>query len=63
MKLVKKGELSGCGNWRGIMLLSISSKVLTPVILNRMKVAVDEVLKDEQAGFTKDHSCIDQDYC
>ena len=42
------------------MLLSIPSKVLTRVILNRMKVAVDEVLRDEQAGFRKDRSCIDQ---
>ena len=30
------------------MLLSIPRKVLTWVILNRMKVAVDEVLRDEQ---------------
>ena len=60
VKLTKKGDLSQCGNWRGIMLLSIPSKVLTRVILNRIKVAVDEVLRDEQAGFRKDRSCIDQ---
>ena len=42
------------------MLLSIPSKVLTRVILNRMKVAVDEALRDKQAGFRKDRSCIDQ---
>ena len=42
------------------MLLSIPSKVLTRVILNRMKVAVDEALRDEQVGFRKDRSCIDQ---
>ena len=59
VKLTKKGDLSLCGNWRGIMLLSIPSKVLTRVILNRMKVAVDEALRDEQAGFRKDRSCID----
>lgn len=47
VKLTKKGDVSRCGNWRGIMLLSIPSKVLTRVILNRMKVAVDEVLRDE----------------
>ena len=62
VKLTKKGDLERrrlCGNWRGIMFLSISSKVLTRVILNRMKVAVDEALRDEQAGFRKDRSCID----
>ena len=29
VKLVKKGDLSLCGNWRGVILLSIPSKVLT----------------------------------
>lgn len=42
------------------MLLSIPSEVLTHVILNWMKVAVDEALRDEQAGFRKNHSFIDQ---
>ena len=42
------------------MLLLIPSKVLTRVILNRMKVAVDKALRDEQAGFRKDRSCINQ---
>ena len=42
------------------MLLSIPSKVLTRVILNRIKVAVNEALRDEQSGFIKDRSCIDQ---
>ena len=56
----EKGDVSWCSNWRGIMLLSIPSKVLTQVILNWMKRVVDEVLRDEQAGFRKDHSCINQ---
>ena len=60
VKLTKKGDLNRCGNWRGIMLFSIPSKVLTRIILNRMKVAVDKALRDEQAGFRKDRSCIDQ---
>ena len=38
------------------MLLSIPNKVLAKVILNRMKVAVDEALRDEQAGFRNDCS-------
>ena len=42
------------------MLLSIPSKVLTRIILNRMKVAVGKALRDEQAGFRKDRFCIDQ---
>ena len=56
----QKSDLSLSGNWRGIMLLSIPRKVLTRVILNRMKVVVDKALRDEQVGFRKDRSCIDQ---
>ena len=53
VKLHKKGDRSICGNWRGIMLLSIPSKLLCHIILHRMKKEVDRVLRDEQAGFRK----------
>ena len=60
VKLPKKGGLSLCTNWRGIMLLAISSKVLYRIILERMKDALDSRLRDEQAGFRKERSCCDQ---
>ena len=60
VKLPKSGDLSQCGKWRGITLLSIPSKILTRVILDRMKEAIDLKLRDEQAGFRKERSCIDQ---
>ena len=60
VKLPKQGDLSQCGKWRGITLLSIPSKVLTRVILDRMKDALDKTLRDEQAGFRKERSCTDQ---
>lgn len=44
VKLPKKG-LSQCGNWRGIMLLSIPSKVLTRILLERLKQALDKRLR------------------
>jgi hypothetical protein len=59
VKLPKKGDLSQCGNWRGIMLLSIPSKVLTRIILERLKEALDKRLRSEQAGFRQDRSCTD----
>ena len=59
VKLPKKGDLSQCGNWRGIMLLSIPSKVLTRIILERLKEALDKRLRTEQAGFRQDRSCTD----
>jgi hypothetical protein len=60
IKLPKKGDLSDCGNYRGIMLLSTIGKVFNRVILNRMKDQVDKELRDPHAGFRKERSCIDQ---
>ena len=60
IKLPKKGDLSACGNYRGIMLLSAPGKVLNRVILVRIKSAVDKKLRDMQAGFRTERSCADQ---
>ena len=59
VNLPKKGDLSSCNNWRGIMLLSIPCKILTRIILERIKKALDETLREEQAGFRQDRSCTD----
>ena len=59
LKLPKKGDMSSCNNWRGIMLLSIPGKALTRIILERLKTAFDKKLRDEQAGFRQDRSCTD----
>lgn len=50
-KLLKKGDVSQCGNWREIMRLSNASKVPTKVILERMKEALNKELRSEQAEF------------
>ena len=59
VKLSKKGDRSSCNNWRGIMLLSIPGKVLTRIMLERLKIALDKRLRVEQAGFRQDRSCTD----
>ena len=59
VKLPKKGDLSLCKNWRGITLLSITSKVFSRVILDRISEALDPLLRKEQAGFRKGKSCGD----
>ena len=59
VKLPKRGDMSSCNNWRGIMLLSIPGKVLTRIILERRKTALDKKLRDEQAGFRQNRSCTD----
>jgi hypothetical protein len=44
IKIPKKGDLSNCNNWRGITLLSILSKILTRVILNRKQNTMEQHL-------------------
>jgi len=56
----KKGNLGDCNNWRGITLLSIPGKVLASIVLSRIQEATDGVLRQQQAGFRKSRSCIDQ---
>ena len=60
VKLPKKGNLSICGNYRGIMLLSMPGKALNSVMLQRLKTVVDDKLRDNQAGFGQNRSCADQ---
>ena len=59
-KLPKKGDLSSCDSWRGIMLLSTASKTFCKVLLSRFDEQIDEILREEQAGFRRSRGCIDQ---
>ena len=47
----KKGELTECGNWRGITLTSFPSKVFGRVLIERIRDGVNSKLRDEQACF------------
>ena len=60
VKLPKKGNLQNCDNWRGITLLSIPGKIFCRVLLQRIESAIDNKLREEQAGFRKGRGCIDQ---
>ena len=51
MKVPKKGDLAECDNYRGISLLSVPSKILCRVLIDRAKSGVDEIIRQEQAGF------------
>jgi len=46
IKIPKKGDLSNYNNWRGVTLLSISSKILTRIILNRKQNIVQQHLRE-----------------
>ena len=58
--LPKTGDLQDCSNYRTISLLSHPSKVLLKIILNRLKPQIEELLVEEQAGFQKVRSTVEQ---
>ena len=51
VKIPKKGDLTECGNWRGITLRYVPSKVFGRVLIDRIREVVNSKLRDEQAGF------------
>ncbi len=59
-KLPKKGDLSSCDSWRGITLLPQPSKVFCKILLSRIDEEIDDMLREEQAGFRKSRGCADQ---
>ena len=60
VKIPKKGPLNDCNNWRGITLLSIPSKIMARIILQRITNAIDMKIRKEQPGFRKGRGCADQ---
>ena len=60
VKLPKKGDLKECDNWRGITLTSVPSKVFGRVLIERIIHGVNNKLRDEQAGFRRGRSTVEQ---
>ena len=60
VKIAKKGDLTKCGNWRGITLMSVAAKVMGKVLIRRISGGVDARLRKEQAGFRRGRSTIEQ---
>ena len=52
VKIPEKGALSNCNKWRVIILPSVPSKILAKLIISE---AVDQRLRQEQAGFRTVH--------
>ncbi|XP_065583740.1 uncharacterized protein LOC136042706 [Artemia franciscana] len=59
LKLIKKGRVTDCNNWRGITLQSAGSEVLCQVLLNHIQTKVEAIFRDEQHGFRPSRSCAD----
>ena len=58
--IFKKGKKDLMTNYRGISLMSVAAKLFNRLILYRLRPVVDPLLRDNQAGFRTDRSCIDQ---
>lgn len=60
IKLFKKGNKADCNNYRGITLLNVASKIFSLTLLERLQDALEPHIRNEQAGFRPNKSCIDQ---
>ena len=61
LPIYKKGDIDDPGNYRGISLCDISSKVYSKIINKRIQnwVDVNNITGEQQAGFKKGYSTID----
>jgi hypothetical protein len=59
----KKGDKTDCNNYRGILLLSTSYKILSIILLSRLRPYIDEIIGDHQCGFRRNRSTTDQIFC
>ena len=58
--LFKKGSRMDCGNYRGISLLSIASKIFARILLNRLNSQITpQALPETQCGFRSGRSTMD----
>jgi hypothetical protein len=55
-----KGSKEECGNYRGISLLSVPGKLFMRVLLNRIKDPLETEFREEQAGFRRGRSTVEQ---
>ena len=56
----KKGDTKKCSNYRILSLIPHPSKILLKIILNRLIPQAEQILAEEQAGFRKSRSTIEQ---
>ena len=58
--IFKKGDVTACGNYRPISLLSHAYKILAKVMQGRIRDREERILTEEQAGFRAGRGTIDQ---
>jgi len=56
----KKGDKTGCSNYKGISLLPSAYKILSNILLSMLTVYAEEITGDHQCGFLRKRSATDQ---
>jgi hypothetical protein len=59
----KTGDKTDCNNYRGILLLSTSYKILWNILLSRLSLYIDTIIAAHQCGFRRNRSTADQIFC
>ena len=57
--LHKKGDTTNCNNYRGIILLSVTSKIYEKILDNKLRKTVEKDIHECQSGFRKGRSIQD----
>ena len=52
--------MTDCDNWRGITLIPVIMKIFGSAIINRIRVGVDNKLRNEQAGYRQSRNTTEQ---
>jgi len=61
--IYKKGDKTDCNNYRGILLLPTTYKILSNILLSRLNPYAEETTGDHQCGFRCKRSTTDHKFC
>jgi len=61
--IYKKGDKTDCNNYRGILLLPTTYKILSNILLSRLIPYAEEVTGDHQRGFRRNRLTTDHIFC